>query len=68
MALASVWSRFHSGRDRFTPSHFGTVASSAMTPVSSPMSEFGIVKVEQDDTRSAQWVPSRSRGRVAPPS
>ncbi len=47
MAERSVWSWFHSGMNRFTPSHLKTsLSGSATTPVSSAITECGILKVE----------------------
>src|SRR5579863_522205 len=57
MAERSVWSRFQWGKLRATPSQAKTsLSGSPTTPVSSAISEFGILKVE------AGKIASRSRG------
>ena len=53
MAERRSWSRFHSSLERRTPSQGSTKEASGMTPVSSPIREFGILKVEHGDMRLA---------------
>ena len=47
MAERSVWSRFQASKLLTTPSHLKTSLSGSLTtPVSSAITEFGILKVE----------------------